>query len=318
MSQLQLPTYVIGASLAFLIALPVSGNEAWRAKPIYGADDRIEVRDAPEALRVASQSVALLVPSRVLISTDASELHSDYQLSPLSIDDCTALCQDERFSDQLSLPACTAFLISQNLVATAAHCVKPDNDDGALGLRCRDLRIIFDYRLDDANPDYTAVNQDSVYRCSAVEDGVYYPPDGPDWRIIRLDRPAVSSHRRTLRVSTAKNVRPNTPVAVIGHPRGLPMKAAGNAVILRHGSLGGAVADLDTFVGNSGSPVFTDYGCGPVVIGLLSRGSEDFTLQPDSGLCLNSYWCNDGACLGEKITSSSTIADYADRPFSGC
>ncbi|MFK7893223.1 MAG: serine protease [Granulosicoccus sp.] len=285
----------------------------WRAKPIYGADDRVEVFDAPEQLRQAAKSVALLVSKASLDNIDEHTA----RLVPRPSTDDPDFCAEERFTDQPAVAACSAFLVSQNLIATAAHCVKPVGDDNARGLHCDDLSIVFDYVLDTADSDTPILNMANVYHCSAVEDGVYHPPNGPDWRIVRLDRAVPSSDRAALTISTL-TAAPDTPVAVLGHPRGLPMKAAGNAIILRDGELGGSVADLDTFAGNSGSPVFTDYGCGPVVVGLLSRGSEDFTVNPDTGQCRSARLCNDGACLGEQITSSKAIADYADRPFTGC
>lgn len=292
----------------------LAAESGFRAKPIYGADDRTEVYDAPDQLRDAAKSVAMIVPASTLKTVGINS----WELVPIASDSKPALCLAERFIEQPVVAACTAFLISQNLIATAAHCVKPQGDDHARGLHCNDLRIVFDYALDKSGATVPVIDSDNVYRCSAVEDGLFYPPNGPDWRIVRLERSIQSSERPALQISTATRIAPNTPVAVLGHPSGLPMKFAGNAAILRDGFLGGSFADLDTFVGNSGSPVFTDYGCGPVVVGLLSRGSEDFTVNPETGQCRSSRLCDEGACLGEQITSSSTIADYADRPFTGC
>lgn len=306
--------YVLNISFFLALSHTAVVESDWRAKPIYGADDRAEVYEAPEQLRIAAKSVALIVSSHSLQSVGDDRM----QLVPLPTDASLELCFGERFIEQPTVSACTAFLVSQNLVATAAHCVKPAGDANARGVACKDLRIVFDYALDGPDTVAPVIDTDDVYQCSAIEDGVYYPPDGPDWRIVRLDRPVLSSDRPALQISTASQITPNTPVAVLGHPRGLPMKVASNAIILRNGSMGGAVADLDTFVGNSGSPVLTEYGCGPVVIGLLSRGTEDFDIEPDMGQCRSTRLCDKGACLGEQITSSSPIADYADRPFTGC
>jgi len=289
-----------------------------RARPIYGADDRIEVGKAAQELASAARSVAAIVRSDNIEvgQGGAMALRGD------GILDDPPWCPRERFVAQPRAAYCTGFLVSQNLIATAAHCVRADEDTGARGLACSELSVVFDYRMSADGEGTEALERDAIYRCDAVEDGLYYPGGGPDWRIFRLDRAVLSAERPALPISTATDLSPGTAVASIGHPAGLPMKVMGNAAVLRARPLGGYITDLDTFTGSSGSPVLADLGCGSVVVGLLSNGHADFIAsetRPQAGQrCLSSTRCREGACLGEQVTSSSHLASYADRPFVSC
>jgi V8-like Glu-specific endopeptidase len=99
-----------------------------------------------------------------------------------------------------------------------------------------------------------------------------YNPTGADWAIVKLDRNVEG--RQPLSIRREGQIQDNQAVYVIGHPRGLPQKYAGNASVRNNQATTHFVANLDVFGGNSGSPVFNDST--HEVEGILVRGDLDF------------------------------------------
>jgi len=129
-----------------------------------------------------------------------------------------------------------------------------------------------------------------------------------DTAVVRLHRPVVDHQPIPLALSVKMPI--NTPLTLIGHPLGLPQKVAAGGLILEREATGAYLTNVDAFRGNSGSPVFvtdsltTDY---PVVVGLLSEGSRDYTIKTTaSGQCRASYRCqsinpDSLSCQGEIL-----------------
>ena len=99
-----------------------------------------------------------------------------------------------------------------------------------------------------------------------------------DWVVLRLERPARHTLQGTKTRLTAP--QPGRSVYTLGYPCGLPQKMANNATVLST-SHEGFRADLDTYSGNSGSPVFdalTHDLLGIIVAG--QKGQGDFEAVP--------------------------------------
>src|SRR5262249_37357901 len=103
--------------------------------------------------------------------------------------------------------------------------------------------------------------------------------------------------RRTGRIGDTQAVH------VIGHPSGLPAKFAGGAAVRNNQPNAFFVANLDTYGGNSGSPVFNSDT--HVVEGILVRGDADFVQQ---GACSVSLICPTTGCRGEDCTRTIEFA----------
>ena len=89
----------------------------------------------------------------------------------------------------------------------------------------------------------------------------------------------------------------------MGHPSGLPLKFANGAQVKDTSNASYFVANLDTYGGNSGSPVFNeDDG---TVEGILVRGDTDFVR--DNG-CFISNVCPTTGCRGEDVTRTTEFA----------
>src|SRR5690606_11297122 len=79
-----------------------------------------------------------------------------------------------------------------------------------------------------------------------------------DWMLVRLDRVVTAPGALPLEIRRDGFPGVGTPVGMIGHPSGLPMKIAfgSTTVIKKDFQSTFFEANLDAYGGNSGSPVF--------------------------------------------------------------
>ena len=98
--------------------------------------------------------------------------------------------------------------------------------------------------------------------------------DTVDYAMIRLDRKV--SGRSPLKVEPKERMFIGKQIFVIGHPSGLPTKLADHASIDRLTPTTFA-SNLDTFEGNSGSPIFSAKT--GAVVGVLDSGKKDYVWQ---------------------------------------
>jgi len=204
------------------------------------------------------------------------------------------LCADERFSHQPAGAFCTGFVVGPDVVATAGHCINEST--------LSNVRFVFGYRMvSDKDANMTFPNGD-VFRAVKLL-GWSQVSDGPDWALVKLDRP---TGRAPLQLSRTR-IQDNAPVFVIGHPSGLPAKYAGGANVRDNSIRSVFLANLDTYGGNSGSPVLNERT--REVEGILVRGETDFMRV---GQCNVSLICprSPYGCLGEAVTRTSEFIDF--------
>jgi hypothetical protein len=128
-------------------------------------------------------------------------------------------------------------------------------------------------------------------------------PDGVDFAVFRVDR-EIKNHE-PLKLNLNGSISQDDEVYVIGHPSGLPLKLADHAFVRQKLQKGYFVANLDTFGGNSGSPVFNSST--HEVEGILVRGDTDYQRE---GTCMIAFICPKGTgCRGEESTLISALAD---------
>jgi hypothetical protein len=204
------------------------------------------------------------------------------------------LCSNESFADQPTVMWCSAVLVAPNLLATAGHCVN--------GRPLADLRFIFNWGMIKKGDIKTTVTVDSVYRATRIL-GMNYTLDAADWALVELDR-AVSGVQ-PVKIRRQDKIRDFEDVYVLGHPCGLPMKYADGAKVRTNTDDAFFVANLDTFSGNSGSPVF-NYS-DDTLEGILVRGEPDFDHQPEG--CYKARICPYDGCSGESCTRASLFAN---------
>ena len=115
------------------------------------------------------------------------------------------------------------------------------------------VRFVFGFRMRAKNTAETVLSNGEIYSGVALI-GREEVGTGPDWAAVRIDRP-VPNHR-IVQIRRTGKISDNQTVHVIGHPTGLPMKFAGGAAVRDNQPSAFFVANLDTYGGHSGSPVF--------------------------------------------------------------
>ncbi|WP_226921436.1 trypsin-like peptidase domain-containing protein [Georgenia subflava] len=265
-----------------------------RQKVIYGVDDRQDVFAVTDEdlLADADGVVALFASDRVLDNGDGTStlVTAPYGLS-------RGLCAEERFFDQPTGPFCSGFLVDSDVVATAGHCLTAST--------LADVRFVFGFRMSDATTAPSVVHNDQVFSARAILGRQLADTPGPDWALVRLDRPATD--HRALPVRRAGAVAVGQDLHVIGHPVGLPTKVAGGAEVRESTEVAMFVANLDTYGGNSGSPVISSET--HEVEGVLVRGETDFV---STGSCDISLVCPTSGCRGEDVTRTTVFTPLLD------
>ena len=230
---------------------------------VYGTDDRLEVFEHPSAVHraVASESIAMEMSGRWIDDTDPRDVRITYTQT---LGEAKMLCPGERFADQLEPGTCSGTLIDARHLLTAGHCVDEASD-------CDGSRVwVFGFAYEAAGR-LATLTSDDVYRCARV---LAYRDDTADHAIVELDRDVVGHTPATVRaLSGALPV--GTPLTLIGHPNGIPMKIASGGEVLSS-ELETLRASVDAFNANSGSGVFDDEGA---LVALLDSGADDYVAR---------------------------------------
>jgi len=267
-----------------------------RQKVIYGEDDRMDIYlVTDEAVKANSGSVAaIFTHDEITANTDGTvslpnrTFASEFEASG------NPLCPDEPFQSQPVGAICTAFLVGDDLVATAGHCLNESN------LHTR--RFVFGYTMASAEVSNTTIPASDVYMGTEIL-GWQLDSSAADWALVKLDRKVIN--RNPLTIRTTGEVAINTGLYVLGHPVGLPQKYASNAEVRHNEHNDFFIANLDTFGGNSGSPVFN--ATTHEVEGILVRGEVDFAPK---GQCVVSLLCPVQGCRGEDCTRITLLSPF--------
>jgi len=262
-------------------------EEMYNSKRLHGPtqfDSRIEIAQLSSKneehinIRRVSESVGMIVERKNLfkISENRYQLNITNTLGTLY-----NLCQGEAFSEQMVVGKGTAFIIEENKMMTAAHVFQ-----GPL----KDYAIVFGYRV---------INSLGTAESSVSADDVYFPSQliennsELDVTIFKTDRliarPILSYEKSSL-------LKKGSEIYMLGYPMGLPQKLAINADISDDSNYQFFYTTLDSFQGNSGSPVFNLNS--HKLIGILVSGMVDYELRGD---CYKSVSCRQPYCLGEKV-----------------
>ncbi|MBL6989220.1 MAG: trypsin-like peptidase domain-containing protein [Bacteriovoracaceae bacterium] len=271
--------FLINSQHAFSFTIP---------KVIYGTDNRMEVAkyDNSTFQEFARSTAGMIERENLILQDDGT-----YTIKAKTLGQAMNLCPQELFRDQLTAVNCSGFLVAPDILITAGHCVNAYDF-------CSSQKWIFDFVKG-----VTSLNKDSIYGCKEVLHKEQSAITKADYAIVRLDRPVLD--RSPLEFRTEGTISQDEQVVLAGHPSGLPTKITDNAAVR---SITGDVyftVNIDSFAGNSGSPIFNkETG---VVEGILVRGEQDYAYKPAES-CVTVNVCKEDECRGEDVTNITFIS----------
>lgn len=280
---------------ALFVSLTLSFASFAVDKVVYGDDDRLDIFEATNALHLElAKSTAAMIPNSKLLDTSDPTVK---ELKGSSLE-TRGICSDARFAEQKTAANCSGFLVGDDLLVTAGHCMRSQGD-------CLNNSWVFDYKMNDASDPLETINTTNVYKCTEIIEQSLDRSTQDDFALIRVKRvDGEQNTRQPLRFRTEGKVATGTDLVVIGHPTGLPSKIADGAYVRGNSNDIFFVSNLDTFGGNSGSAVF-DANTG-LVEGILVRGENDYVTDQNRG-CRVPQQCTNEGCRGEDVTRITNI-----------
>lgn len=253
---------------------------------VYGEDSRREVR-ADDALSVAqrraAEATAAFFPANRLVPEEGG-----FRVSAPTLAQANRLCEGVPFREQTSASYCSAVLIAPNRILTAGHCL-PVNAE-----TCNGQRLVFGWTLERGNK----LGADDVYGCTRVlrleRDGG--EAERPDMALVELDRDVVG--REPVPVSF-EDLKAGEAVFGAAYPNGIPLKLFDGSIFQPAAGTPYAKAEIDTFSGGSGGPIFSMDG---TLRALLIGGEADYEWANGPGSCRRLRVCkNLEDCGGEYL-----------------
>ncbi|MCK5174442.1 MAG: trypsin-like peptidase domain-containing protein, partial [Planctomycetes bacterium] len=240
-------------------------------KGIYGTDDRQdEYQILDTQLKAVGDSTAAMISLYDLTDNGNGtySIPSTTLAETYLADYGWPLCPTEPFINQPSPALCTGFLVAPDMIATTGHCI----GDSSI---CSDMAFVFGFTMINSSTPVVTFDASDVYFCSEIVARLQTADS--DWALIRLDRDVLN--HAPLMTRRSGKIADSRDLAVIGHTLGLPRKYADNAWVQENLSPGSFQANMDTFIGNSGSPVINmdTYE----VEGVLFAGNPDFVADGD-------------------------------------
>src|SRR5215213_1680006 len=170
------------SSLALTIAL------LDEQKGIYGQDNRKDiflVTSDPKVNASADAVVSLFQSSRLVPLEDGTKTKIVNKVYATEYRLCDTASPVEPYLNQPCSAFCSGVLIASDIVATAGHCIgTPPAGTPPLS----EIRFIFGYRMRDEDTAEMIIDNRKIYAGKEIIKRVYNPK-GPDWAIVRLDRP---------------------------------------------------------------------------------------------------------------------------------
>ena len=235
-----------------------------RLNAIYNIDNRELIsQDSDTQVKTLSRSVALIFNKDDLITEYGQQLIFANRLDEIPPVGQN-VCSDELFATHHAYRnGCTGFLVGDDLLATAGHCFRDFYS-------CYNQVIAFDVDTDSEIPRGFKAQNQNVYTCKEVLSPIYDNKTKQDYAVIRLDR---KTNRTPLKIRSRGKISSKDNLFMIGHPLGLPLTYSPNGKISENNDELFFKTKINSFHGNSGSPVFNAKTF--EVEGILVRGEVD-------------------------------------------
>jgi len=262
-------------------------------KVIYGEDNRQDLKDVTNPAYLDwARATAAMIDGKYLENNSSNTSTVHYQTLKKEI----RACPEVLFAEQLAVAECSGFLVAKNLLVTAGHCVRNIKD-------CKNKKWVFDYSLKNKTSDAGLILAKNIYECQEIITHVEDHYTSDDYTLLRLKR-AVQD-RVPLAFRNEGKIQYGTEVVLIGHPSGLPMKVSAGAYVTKNNQKNYFVTNVDSFGGNSGSPIINDQS--GEVEGILVSGSEDYAMDAKRK-CRVPNVCLMKGCLGESATRITNLS----------
>ena len=227
------------------------------------------------------------------------------------------LCDGQRFFNQPVPAFCSGVAVSPFHILTAGHCFQPRENinfvfgfqmlraGGGSGSSARLVPRLSNYGTSEVFPFGSSAQITAGSLPESAE-------DDDDWALVRVADEGNPIPDAFIMPVALSPPAVGEQVLVTGHPSGLPVKVTTRGNVTRIDRQGGtgvpltATCDLDTFGGNSGSPIFSaqfDDG----VHGLLISGETDFVRSATGDCNVPNYLPSSQA--GEKFILASFIME---------
>ncbi len=265
-------------------------------KAIYGTfDNEFISMKAPQKVREMATGISYLVDKRLVSHQSAIESVIYGQ----TLREQDNLCSDEKFSENTTAGFCTGFLVGKDIIVTAGHCVNEES-------KCKNTSFVFGVNHAKEEHRQFKIRRDNVYSCKKVLTSFYKKGTSYDYAVIQLDREV--KYRHVFVLGDDNKVTEKSKVAMLGHPNGLALTYSAPAPVTQTWDTHVFRTTLDSFSGNSGSPVF-DLAT-EKVMGILTGGQDDFE---ENGSCKNYAYYDYGSERVTRISKIKTIIEDYNR-----
>jgi len=293
------------AAAFFITSSAPAAYCADRIAAIYGKDSRAEVIHSHKTIQIlADSTVALFLGSNLKFDGNSGQ----YFIEARTFEEEYNLPPDHRFARQPAASFCSGAYVGRNpegkpIVFTAGHCVSQSGP----GFTCGRDKVVFGYAVSRDGKAPAGFAREEVYGCRVL---ARRKDAGADYAVLELDR--VPADHEPLAINRSGAVKTGTSVFVIGHPGRLPAKVTGDATVtLKEEATeerGFFSTNLDTFGGNSGSPVFNEKTL--MIEGILVSGKDDYITNPLTGDNSEARYRHEDT--GETATKISEISGYIE------
>jgi len=230
---------------------------------IFHQDDRKDFYQIQnEQIKKLSRSIPALIKKDKLNKTNMG-----YEIKTKTLSSGFNFCDDANFSAEYQLANCSATLISEDLILTAAHCLDKNPNDS---FHPSKYIIAFDYKKE--NPlNIEFLPKENVYEIENEMPIYVFDWDTMlDIAVLKLKRKV--KDREPIKLNLNHHYAISTPLFVLGYPLGVSQKLTDDGVINSSGTQPNSFRHhLDTFSVNSGSGIFDANSL--EVIGVHVRGT---------------------------------------------
>lgn len=315
--------------LSIVVGVSISASSFSIYSAIYGTMDNIFAEDDAN-MRSQATGIALMVqPSKVEFNNNSIRVKGAPSHRVNWNTEGTgkqSLCSYEPFYYETVATGetCTAFLVSENKILTAGHCVhniakaelvnpwpnavsEVEPDAVSAEKMCQHVNFIFGVTKARADNKGFNISKSNHYKCKKI-DKMYLMEGFFDYALITLDRPVKKRHIFPLGDDT--NSKIGDSVYMLSHPMGMAVTYSSNAKIKKRYS-GTFDANIDAFGGSSGAPVIDKKS--EAVIGIYIGGRNGFKNHSTKSCQVLEYYKDENEKTYERVARMSDIQQYIHR-----